>query len=273
MGWNWNAHSMNKNVSIALTFKGREDFLDFKLLQLIHMNYDCKTIEICITVPEYTEQLLRVCSNYKNYFYQIKLAISDRDKLPFKITTNQPTCDMNTQICNQVTFEKVIRTDPEVLFSHRDQLTSIVEQLEDPEICVWHDTINLYQDSPISLFDNNFQWAGKHNCESNTCCCFSKSEFIKQGGFDERFALGVAAEDSYFIHGFTKRGKSIQSKYDVIHQYHGQPWNARSDLMEIYHAYTLPLFLGMELRNEKANINNPDWQRPEMLSNELILKG
>lgn len=259
-------------ISIAMTFKGREDFLDFKLLQILHSNFNKKQVEICLTVPKYTEQLMRVCHNYFKEFYQIKLAISDRDKLPFKITTNQPTCDMNAQICNQVSFEKVIRTDPEVLFTHRDQLAYIDEQLNDPELCLWHDTINPSPEASISLFDNIFQFAGKHNCESNTCCCFSKSEFIKQGGFDERFALGVAAEDSYFIHGFTKRGKSKQSEFDVIHRHHGTPWNSRPDLMEIYHAYTLPLFLGMEERNEKANINNPDWQRPEMLSNEITFK-
>jgi predicted glycosyltransferase involved in capsule biosynthesis len=259
-------------ISIAMTFKGREDFLDFKLKQLLYMNFNPKDIEVCITVPEYTQRLMEVVNYYYKSFHQIKLAISDRDKLPFKITTNQPTCDMNAQICNQVSFEKVIRTDPEVLFCDPNQLQYISNILDDPEICLWHDTINPPPDAPISLFDNMFSFAGKHNCESNTCCCFSKSEFIKQGGFDERFALGVAAEDSYFINGFTKRGKSIKSEYDVIHQFHGTPWNARADLMEIYYAYTLPLFLGMEERQEKSNINNTEWQRPEMLSNELVYK-
>jgi hypothetical protein len=259
-------------ISIAMTFKGREDFLDFKLMQILASNFDAKQIEICITVPEYTDELLRICTYYYKRFYQIKLAISDRDKLPFKITTNQPTCDMNAQICNQVSFEKVIRTDPEVLFVHPDQIAYIDRILDDPEICIWHDTITLQENAPVSLFNNTFQFTGRHGCSSNTCCCFSKSEFIMRGGFDERFAHGVAAEDSYFINAFEYRGKAVKSAYDVIHRYHGVQWNANPEMMKIYYSYTSPLYEEMSRNREIANLNNPDWQRPEMLSNEIILK-
>jgi hypothetical protein len=81
------------------------------------------------------------------YFFQIKLAITNRNVLPFKITTNQPTCDMNAQICNQVTFDKVIRTDPEVLFTSPDQLKYISDLLEDKELCIWHRTISLKEEA------------------------------------------------------------------------------------------------------------------------------
>lgn len=260
-------------ISIAMTFKGRENFLNYKLLQILVSNFNKKEVEICITVPEYTDDLLKVIMLHYKKFHQIKLAISDRNKLPFKITTNQPTCDMNTQICNQVTFEKVIRTDPEVLFTDPNQLQYINDVLDNKEICLWHDTLYCDSDFPKKYFGNDLSNLRRCGGASNTCFCFNKSEFIRLGGFEEKFALGVAAEDSYFINNtYGRRGKAVLSKYDVIHRDHGPSWNANPIWDKLYNEYTKPLYAELSRLNQDSNIDNPDWQRPEMLSNQLTFK-
>lgn len=264
---------MKDYISIAITMRNRAELLKLKLKQLLEMDYDPKKIEICIADGNSDDGILDLLFEYYKHFYQIKYAISDRNVLPFKITTNQPTCDMNSQICNQVTFEKVIRTDPEVLFTNPGQLRYISDMLDmNKNIVLWHDAISLPDGCiPSEPFQAIPSWT--FNCENNTCLCFNRSAFIEYGGFEEKFALGVAAEDSYFIDWWRKNlGNVYKSPHNVYHIYHGTPWNARPEIMEIYYRYTVPLMNNLVENNIQANIDNPDWKRPEMLKNKVVLK-
>lgn len=265
---------MNSRISICITLKNRADLLELKMHQLTCQNYDTKDLEVCITDGKSSDNLFEVLKKWAPQFYQIKYAVSDRSKLPFVIKSNAPVCDYNSQMANQPSFEKIIRTDAEILFTHPDQLNYISSALEDKKVCVCSpayiaDTEDAFTYTPSEPF--KFEGGFSTNPGINAfCISVNKSEFLEAGGFDERFALGFAGEDNYFLHYWNHTRKLVFSQFPVFHMWHPSPWNPEN--LRLRDTITMPLLSRLEQSLEHPNNNNPDWKRPEMLYDERIFK-
>ena len=260
------------NISIAMTFKNRANYLDVKLAQLLEMDYDLKKIEICITDGYSEDDVLAVIERYYRRFYQIKYAISDRSVLPPQPWRHSMNVyDMNAQICNQVTFEKVIRTDPEVLFTNKNQIKRISDTLNQKGVIIFHPNIYIKKGY---VYDGNWEESRFRNVAekmyddiSNTMMCFNRSDFISNGGYDERYALGYAGEDTYFVQWYKKNKRVIKLGF-VCHLYHET--SCAPGHGELNVQYTWPLYNKMMENNEFPNAGNLDWKRPEMLKDERL---
>jgi hypothetical protein len=243
-----------------------------KLLELSRMNYDLKKLEICVTDGGNDEELRQVLQLATKTFAQVKYAVSDRSKLPFRVPSNNPACDINAQVCNVATFDKIVRTDAEARFRHPDSLKFVNKQLElDKNLCVcfrsWHmpAKFRLGVDDPHAMSTS----AAKMSFH---CSCFWKQAFIRNGGVDEQFAKGFAAEDSYFHQWWRKnrRLKHPPSGYEVLHLWHGLVNTGNN--VKLKHDYSLPLYKRYLRENHFPNEGNPDWQRPEMIKDIQVWK-
>ncbi len=264
------------NLSICITLKNRAVLLSTNLRRLSSMNYDMKKVEIVITDGYSTDHLMEVIeSNYRS-FYQIKFAHSDRSVLPFKIETNNPACDRNAMVANLPTFEKIIMTDPEVLFVSNDALTFISDTLEDKDTIIWYKAFKLdknwpYMDSNGNLSKYESFIIKNINGANGFVNCINRSLFLETRGYDERFALGFAAEDCQWIHWHERNKRSVKASGRVLHLYHLDA-NHDDRYREIYDNYTIPLYRQMLKDNVQANSNCPDWKRPEMIKDIQIFR-
>ena len=262
---------MDDYMSVCFTLKNRASFMKGKLNELKQMTYDPKKLEICVTDGGSTDGLKDTLKAFVPDFFQIKYAISDRLAVPFVIPENNPACDINAQVCNVATFEKVVRTDAEVRFCHTNSLRFVNQQLTaNPELCVcfrsWHMKENW---SPgMNVQGNAFSFAKM----SFHCSCFTKTAFIQNRGVEEEFAKGFAAEDSYFHQWWRRNRKLIHPPggYEVLHTWHGK-WQSESRL-KLKHEFTLPMYKKFLKENHTPNENNPDWKRPEMIKDVEIWK-
>jgi len=264
------------NLSICITLKNRAKLLDAKLHQLQYQDYDLNKVEICITDGYSTDNIIEVIEKWQDKFYQIKYAISDRSVLPFVVPTNNPACDINAQICNVATFEKIIRTDAEVAFAHTGALKEINQYLNEKDVCVWYRCSILPHGVEYnfkeSIVDNPvFEYQGAYG---GLCFCFNKSDFIINGGIEEKFAIGFGWEDTYFREWWSRNKKLIMiddpSKF-VWHFWHGYEKDGEFN-MKLWREYSEPLFHEMVRVNTRPNEGNSNWTRPEMIKNERIFK-
>ncbi len=240
------------------------------------MSYNMKKVEIVITDGYSTDNLMEVIQRHYKTFFQIKFAHSDRSVLPFTIVSNNPTCDRNAMVANLPTFEKIIMTDPEVLFIDNDELTYISNKLEDKETIIWYRAFKLRENWKYSyLYSelNKFEpfITKTINGANGFVNCINKSLFLQTRGYDERFALGFAAEDCQWIHWHERNKRSVKASGKVVHLYHLDA-NHDDKYREIYDNYTIPLYKQMLKDNVQANSNCPEWRRPEMIKDIQIFK-
>jgi len=242
-----------------------------KLEELLTMNYDPKRLEICVTDGGSSDNLVEVLKSYAGKFLQIKYAISDRSALPFVIPENNPACDINAQICNVASFPKIVRTDAEVRFRHKDSLKYISDTLsKDRELCIVFHCIHLNKDFVMGEDPEKYRFS--YAKMSFHCSCFWKNTFIRNRGVDERFALGFAAEDSYFHRWWRKNRRLIHppAGWQVLHLWHGK-WQSENRL-KLKHEYSMPMYLRFLKSNMTPNKGNDNWQRPEMIKEVHIWK-
>lgn len=264
-------------ISVAFTFKNRADFLDKHLHFLVnYMDYDMKKVEIAIADGFSTDNLMEVIQKWYKYFYQIKFAHSDRSVLPFKIPSNDPACDVNTLVANLVTFEKVIKTDAEVL-APTNAFKLAEEYLnQDKDMMLWMQNIYHFPQDTV------YNWKASRTDTPETgplsqgglWHCFNKTAFMEMRGIEEKFALGFGFGDMHFRYLWAKKKKFVELPPEqgvVYHFPHGYELSNEEN-MRLLHNYSQPLLTYM-LENElTANIDNPDWQRPEMIKNVQIFK-
>ena len=264
------------NISICITLKDRANYLDMRLHHIRFQNYDLKKVEICIADGGSTDNIEEVIEKWHKQFYQIKLAFCDREVLPFKIASNCPACDRNAMICNMPTFEKIIVTDAEILFTDINQLHSISGELNDKIVMLHHRCLKLIEAAKYN-YTAGFYQANKHRITGRPsnfagfCLAFNKSEFIRNGGFDERYALGFAGEDSYFVWWWKNNRKTQSAKYPVVHLWHPNP-SSNPAYQKLRKTYTLPLHNRLKKENAYPNGDNPDWKRPEMIKGIKVWK-
>lgn len=264
------------NISICITLKDRANYLDMCLHHLQFQNYDLKKVEICIADGGSTDGIKEVIEKWYTKFYQIKFAFCDREALPFKIASNCPACDRNSMICNMATFQKVIVTDAEVLLSNRDQLQSISTALNNKVVMLHHKCLKFVEDAKYNYkadfyLSNKHRITGRPSNYGGFCLAFNKSEFIRNGGFDERYALGFAGEDSYFVWWWKYNRKTQFGKFPVIHLWHPSP-SMNPAYQKLRKEYTLPLHNRLKKENAYPNGDNLEWQRPEMIKEIVIWK-
>lgn len=259
-------------ISICITLLDRLVLMQAKLEELRRLNFDPKRLEICVTDGGNSDELRKMLQGYAKHFFQIKYAFSDRSELPFVIPENNPACDINAQICHVASFSKIIRTDPEVRFVNKDSLNLIDRELSlNKELCLtftsWHMNKEYVDGTP---FDKKNMWTQAKM--SFHCSCFWKEAFIRNRGVEERFALGFAAEDSYF-HQWWRRNRKFKNApcgFEIMHLWHGK-WQTTNRL-RLKHEYTLPMYKQFLRENHTPNEGNPDWQRPEIIKGVEIWK-
>lgn len=261
--------------SVCITLKNRAEFMDMKLRELRSMNYDPKKLEICVTDGNSTDNLKDVLKANAKYFDQIKYAISDRSKLPFKIPLNNPACDINAQICNVATYDKIIRTDAEVFFTNKNSLVMLSNQLKKRRHALSFLGLRMRRDFKLHSKMDPEKSKYANSRDSFFCVGFDKRDFIQLGGVEEKFAMGFAAEDTYWHWYWHHVGWKLNYSppgFKVMHMWHGE-----EQLMKDGHAlkknYTLPLLHRMKKAWPKPNKDNPDWKRPEMILGVEIWKG
>lgn len=266
---------MQDNISVALTFKNRAKFLDWHLHYLVSfMDYDMKKVEICITDGYSTDNLFEIIEKWSSHFYQIKYAISDRGELPFAIPSNNPACDINTLICNVVTFEKIIKTDPEVI-APTDSFKKASTALNDKDTMLWYCNHCLFEGAEYNYKSSRTDFEiNPVLSEGGLWHAFNKTAFIEMNGIEEGFAMGHGFEDMHFRYMWERRKKLIlnpQSDGVVYHFHHGYDKSFDYNQM-LLQTVSAPLLTGMLSRDEIANLNNNEWQRPEMIKDIRIFK-
>jgi hypothetical protein len=107
---------------------------------------------------------------------------------------------------------------------------------------------------------------------SGFCSAFSKAAFIKNGGIEERFAIGFAGEDSYFHNWWMKNSqyKNAPKFMSCKHLWHGHTTTAETE--KLRQSYTLPLYRQLVRDNVTPNLGNDAWKRPEMIKDIQIWK-
>jgi len=270
---------IEKKLSICITLKNRAEFMDGFFTDLKRQNYDLKNVEVCVTDGDSTDNLMAVLRKHWKTVGQVKYARSDRSRLPFKVMSNCPAADINAQIANVASYEKIIRTDAEMRFSNPDTLRLVAEKLEDPDMCFTLAQARLLEGhrypedgEPVKFRDhhlaNGIYW------DSFFFSAFNKSKFIEMGGVDERFCLGFAAEDTYF-HWYWKKHAHYEHStldYKALHLYHPDPMIP--EYMKLRNEYTWPMFERFKRDDVRPNSHllGTEWRRPEMISGVRIVK-
>ena len=255
-------------MSVCITLKNRTRLLVDKMEELLHMEYDPKKLEICVTDGGDSQDLRDALKAYAPRFAQCKYARSERRRLPFVVPFNNPACDVNAQICNVASFNMCIRTDAEVRFRRRDALQTIARVLASRKAI----TFRCYRmkskyriTSDPSKWENIEEHVDRKSSDGFFCVAFDKRRYIRMGGVEETFALGFAAEDSYW-HWYWRSKKRIvyaPKGCEVMHLYHGEVRTAPA--RRLWEEYTMPLYRRMKHHAIKPNTGNPFWKRPEMI--------
>jgi hypothetical protein len=264
-------------ISVALTFKNRADFLDKHLHYLVnYMDYDMKQVEIAITDGYSTDDVMNVIDKWYKHFYQIKYAHSDRSVLPFVIPSNNPACDINALIANVVSFEKIIKTDPEVLAPPNSFKLADKYLEEDKDIMLWMQNIYHFPQDTV------YNWKASRTdtpetgplSEGGLWHCFNKTAFMEMKGIEEKFALGFGYDDMHFRYLWEQKKKFILLPPEqglAYHFPHGYELPSEEN-MRLMQTYSAPILTHMAHNGIKANIDNPNWQRPEMIKDVQIFK-
>jgi len=256
---------MSDKISICITLKDRTALMQDKLQELLLQDYNPKNLEVCVTDGGDSKELREVLKAAAHKFDQIKYAFSDRSALPFDIPENNPACDINAQVCNVATYDKIVRTDPEMRFRNKKSLRYTSNRLNtNKQLCLCFRSWHMPEDFKFGVDDPGKKIRAAAAMAFH-CSCFWKQAFIKNKGIDEAFALGFAAEDSYFHQWWRKNQKfeNTPNGYEVLHLWHGR-WQSENRL-RLKHSYTLPLYKRYLKENHTPNKDNDNWSRPEMI--------
>jgi glycosyltransferase involved in cell wall biosynthesis len=264
-------------MTIALTLKNRAAFVEGFIKNILKQNFNMKHVELCITDGGSTDGIKDVIKRYAGSFAQIKYALSDRSKLPFKVKYN-PACDINAQVCNVVSFNKIIRTDAEIRFRNPNTLQMIFDHLDvKPECILTIPCARLKKDftwsDDLALLPAVEQYADSIKTDDGFfCCAFTKSRFIETNGVDERFAQGFAGEDTHFLKWHMRNGKWTCATKDFLcyHLWHVEPMTPEA--IKVRDEYTIPLLKKLLDENTIPNSHLKDgsWKRPEIISDRAI---
>lgn len=262
-------------ISVCFTLKNRAEFMRMKLEELRNMDYDPKQLEICVTDGFSTDDIQTVLKNYAKYFDQVKFAFSNRAKLPFRIPLNSPACDINAQVCNVATYDKIIRTDAEVFFTNRSSLQLVEKILQNRRHAL---SFLGYRMKPSFKLNSGMDPAQHKYADSKDsffCVAFDRRDFVELGGIEEKFAMGFAAEDTYwhwYWHHVKWKLHYSPPSHRVLHLAHGEVALAEEG-KHLHSTYTMPLLRRMRKAWPKPNKDNPHWARPEMIEGVQTWKG
>ena len=261
-----------------MTFRNRAPYLVKHFDNILRQDYDLKKLTYVIGDGNSDDGLMDVLEKYKKYFKKIIFYISDRSVLPFKIPFNNPSIDYNVSVL-MAPDKMVIRTDPEILFPHKESLRLIgsLHALY-PTKLIHFNCIKVFKSfDPYN--EEHINNPTKHTAHQFPYCTdsarsmvFSKDIFENDvGGFDERFVTGFCAEDSYLTHYWRVHYGFVQvpEEYFTVHLDHGmEHYNKTSEAVRWN--YSVPLMRGMQARDERANLN-ADWKRLNMVKNLVEL--
>ena len=113
-----------------------------------------------------------------------------------------------------------------------------------------------------------------YNAAGGLLHAFNKSTFIEMCGIEERFAHGFAFEDTHFFQYWQNNKKAHLIPFNengVIHFWHSYEQDMSFN-MHLWYTYSEPLCNYMVANNIRSNIDNPNWQRPEMIKDVKIWK-
>jgi hypothetical protein len=254
------------NLSICITLRNRAGFMKGKLDELLAMDYDPKLLEVCVTDGGSTDGITDLLRAYAPRFGQIKYALSDRSRLPFRVASNNPACDVNAQVVNVATWHMCVRTDAEVRFQRKDSLKLIRDTLATKRALSF-DCLRLKPGcAPPLLAPVPAAGVDRKSRDAFFCVAFDRRLFIKRGGVEEFFAQGFAGEDTYF-HWWWRRHHWMNyapAGHEVTHIDHGQV--NTPDMVRLRNAVTLPLIRRMKTFRVPPNYGNPAWTRLEMIA-------
>ena len=256
-------------LSVCITLKNRADFMRGKLDELCAQDYPTKDIEVCVTDGGSTDGLIDLLKSRAHQFDRITYAVSDRSKLPFRVPYNNPACDINAQVCHVATHHKIIRTDAEVRFQRKDTLSYISRVLTNRKgMGLTFTCLRMKPEFDVTNpkhFQKRHAYVDRISNDGFFCVCFDRRDFIKRSGVEETFALGFAAEDSYFHWWWKRNGWLVRAnkQHRVMHLYHGEVRSLAAT--RTWKEYTLPLYTRMKRYTVPPNAANPYWRRREML--------
>jgi GT2 family glycosyltransferase len=80
-----------------------------------------------------------------------------------------------------------------------------------------------------------YQHSQFRNCCYHFCTALGRESWAKVGGFDERFAAGVAYDDDDFLRSVRRAGLELKIRDDLValHQWHDKPYRGMSRRREL----------------------------------------
>jgi glycosyltransferase involved in cell wall biosynthesis len=253
-------------LSICITFKNRAVLLEACLKRMQEQRFDLKRVEICLADGGSSDGWVEVVKRWYSKFHSIKTALCDRSKLPFEVASNCPATDRNAMVCNMASAEKVVVMDPEIRFTHANHLSYVSSQLKDKALMLHHHCFLLGENDPLVYKPGRMSSRAIHF--GGYCLAFNKTAFVENGGFDERYALGFAGEDSYFVWWWKNNRVARQGAYPVMHLWHPNPSDNKT-YQQLRREYTLPLHERLKAENAFPN-KGQDWARPETIGSLFV---
>lgn len=275
---------VDRKVSICITLRNRADYMRGFIEDLKRQTYNLKDVELCVSDGNSTDNIRELLQEYAYLFDRVTYAISDRDALPYGVPGGNPAADINSQVCNLATYDKIIRTDAEMRLEHEDTIAMVADELDrDPKLCVNLPALRLRKgfdfpamgrpgpnDGLVEEYAEGMSYKGEASTDAFFCSCFTKTAFIANGGVDERFCGGFAGEDSYF-HWWWRKNRNWKSPkgFRALHLWHPNP-AADPEKIRLRAEVTLPLLAELQKGNIPPNSHleaghEDDWQRPEMI--------
>lgn len=258
-------------ISLCLTFKNRASYLKVWFQKILEQTYEMKKVQVCIADGGSTDEWKDIVKAYHPKFHSVKTAFCDREELPFKVASNCPATDRNAMVCNMPDAEKIVVVDPEVLMTNPYQLRDIVHRLSEKELMLYHTCYRLPKGTK-PVFKKDMTIVGKPVKFGGYMQCYNKTAFMRNGGYDERYSLGFAGEDSYFIWWWMNNRIAKVGKYPVMHIWHPSP-SSNPAYAKLRKEYTLPLHNRLKKANAYPNgVLGDKWKRPETLKEVQLWK-
>jgi len=249
-------------ISYCITLRNRAGQLDRHVENLLGQSLCGHEIELCVSDGYSDDSPREVLLKYRPRLKSIRFCHSDRSSLPFKIPSNNPACDKNALVANVATGDIVVLTDPEVCWTDRESLARLLGLVRNPREWI---SVPAYMGSPgqVAWGYRPIDKGALRGIYSGAgfCLVFHRKTFLEMRGFEEGFAAGFACEDTYFCDSWRREQEEVVVDERVFHHWHDDkhllPENR--DLLEVN------LRVARSLNCAKANLNNPDWARPEMI--------
>ena len=215
-------------VSIVIQYYNRRQLLINTLNSITHTKVNLSDIEIIITDDASNE--LHTIDDIHLMFPQLNIKLH-------KFTTDEkwwrcPVIPANKGI-SMATGEIVVLLCAECLFVG-DVLHDVIQRIAPNQYVVYgtyaikEDEISRLHHTPhkdlsYKLFEGHWYHHSTHNpTYYNFCSAISRSDLLELGGFDERYAHGIAHGDDDFLLRVKRKGMNIVSVDDIytIHQWH-----------------------------------------------------